>query len=374
MNRSRPLSLRKPLSMPSFAYTLPAVRGIQAGKDFFVTMCPAGTLASMFRNEDTALRADIESFRSLNEQRIPEIVKYITGNRTSYVFSAMTATIDSEVRFESLNSESPVACGNLVIPIAAQLVLLDGKHRCMALQEAVKRDSRLADECVPLVIFVDVGLKRSNKLFSDLKCNERKTSQSARVFHDTRDEIASLTREVVVRVPAFVDMIEMSKSTISNRSRKLFTLSALYQANRLLLSDFSDAPFDQKLRTATSFWKEVALQFADWAAAKSGEVAPADLRKSSVHVHGIALAAIARTGRTLLSRHQKTWQKKLKRLKTLDWSRDNAALWEGRAMIGGRLSKSNSSVILAGNAVKHHLGVALTVDEEEIETQFLSAR
>ena len=83
----------------------------------------------MFRNEDTALRADIESFRSLNEQRIPEIVKYITGNRTSYVFSAMTATIHSEVRFESLNSESPGACGSLVIPIAAQLVLLDGKHR-----------------------------------------------------------------------------------------------------------------------------------------------------------------------------------------------------------------------------------------------------
>jgi len=358
--------------MPSFEYTLPAVRGMQAGKEFFVTMCPAGTLASMFRNDDAALRADIESFRSLNEQRVPEIVRYITGNRTSYVFSAMTASIDSDVRFDCPNADSPIACGNLVIPIAAQLVLLDGKHRCAALQDAVKRDSQLADECIPLVIFVDVGLKRSNKLFSDLKCNERKTSQSARVFHDTRDEFASLTRELVSRVPAFVDMIEISKSTISNRSRKLFTLSALYQANRLLLADFSDARYDQKLRTATSFWKEVALQFPDWADAKSGKTAPADLRKAGVHVHGIALAAIARTGRTLLNRHQKSWQKKLKRLKTLDWSRDNAALWEGRAMIGGRLSKSNSSVILAGNAVKHHLGVALTEDENEVEEQFRS--
>lgn len=339
-------------------------------------MCPAGTLASMFRDDDTALRADIESFRSLNEQRVPEIVKYLDGNRKSYVFSAMTASIDTGVRFEPLNGEvSLVTCGNLVIPIAAHLVLLDGKHRCAALQEAVKLDAKFSGECIPLVIFVDVSLKRSNKLFSDLKCNERKTPQSARVFHDTRDEIASLTREVVGRVPAFVDMIEMQKSTISNRSRKLFTLSALYQANRLLLADFGDdSPYDQKLRTATSFWKEVALQFPDWADAKSGEVAPAELRKSSVHVHGIALSAIARAGRSLLRRHQKTWQRKLKRLRTLDWSRENAALWEGRAMLGGRLSKTSSSVILAGNAIKQRLGVALTDDEQKIEEQYHSAR
>ena len=51
----------------------------------------------------------------------------------------------------------------------------------------------------------------------------------------------------------------------------------------------------------------------------------------------------------------------------LDWARSNAKLWEGRAMIAGRLSKSSSAVALAGNAVKLQLGLKLSHEEQAME-------
>ncbi len=38
-------------------------------------------------------------------------------------------------------------------------------------------------------------------------------------------------------------------------------------------------------------------------------------------------------------------------------------------MIGGRLSKASSCIILTGNAVKQHLGLPLTEEEEDLERQ-----
>jgi DNA sulfur modification protein DndB len=150
----------------------------------------------------------------------------------------------------------------------------------------------------------------------------------------------------------------------------LFTLSAIYQATKTLVAEQTDISFQEKLRIATSFWSEVANQIPAWQQAIAGQVSPAELRKQFVHTHGIALAAVGRVGQSLLAVSPKNWQARLAGLKSLDWSRSNARLWEGRAMIAGRLSKANSCVVLTANAIKQQLGLPLTTDEAELERQF----
>ncbi|MGH9941523.1 MAG: DNA sulfur modification protein DndB [Pyrinomonadaceae bacterium] len=65
-----------------------------------------------------------------------------------------------------------------------------------------------------------------------------------------------------------------------------------------------------------------------------------------------------------------SWKRPLGKLKSIDWSRSNARLWEGRAMIGGRVSKAGHNVTLTTNAIKQHLGVKLTPDEQRVEDAF----
>src|SRR5271165_135616 len=62
------------------------------------------------------------------------------------------------------------------------------------------------------------------------------------------------------------------------------------------------------------------------------------------------------------------------RLKTLDRSRNNAKLWEGRAMNAGRLSKRGVNVVLTGNLIKRHLGLKLTAEEQALENDFLGVK
>jgi DNA sulfur modification protein DndB len=155
---------------------------------------------------------------------------------------------------------------------------------------------------------------------------------------------------------------------LSNRSRNLFTFSAIHQANQQLLADHKQQSVEDRVSIAVRFWNTVAANMPDWQAACDEKILPADYRREFVCAHGIALAGLARLGRSLLSDYRKTWPGKLKKLRTLNWRRSNSATWEGRAMIAGRLSKSSTCVVLTGNVLKQTLGVVLSDHERNIET------
>lgn len=45
--------------------------------------------------------------------------------------------------------------------------------------------------------------------------------------------------------------------------------------------------------------------------------------------------------------------------------------WEGRAMIGGRVSKASQNITLTTNLIKNELGIALNPEEQRAEQAFL---
>jgi DNA sulfur modification protein DndB len=175
------------------------------------------------------------------------------------------------------------------------------------------------------------------------------------------------------KVAVFTDLIETERSTISNRSIKLFTLSGIYHATQTLLNGRDETEFEARMSLAAEFWNEVAEQIPDWKLAKQRKVSAADLRRDYIHAHTLALVSLGRAGNELLRRHPRDWKAKLARLKSLDWSRSNTQLWEGRAMNAGRLSKRGVNVVLTGNVIKKHLGLKLTAEEQALESDFQGA-
>ncbi|MDA1055732.1 MAG: DNA sulfur modification protein DndB [Planctomycetota bacterium] len=351
-------------------FNIPAVRGTQAGRAFYTAMCPIRLLSKLFPvGVDQTTSHSHQSFRKVNLARVREIAKDVVAHHDDYHLASVTVSVEQQVRFIAAENARPkqVAVGELLIPLEARMTIVDGVHRILGLQRALKEFPSLADECIAMLIHVDPDGTRRGQIFSDVKRHERSSAQSRRIAVDDRDEIARLTREVIAVVPVFVDAIEMEKTAISNRSRKLFTLSALYHANKVLLADRKDTSYEDRLALATEFWTEVATKFPDWTEIVKGETSAAEIRANYVHCHAIGIAAIARAGRALLAQSPKGWKRRLAKLSSLNWARSNTKLWEGRAMIGGRLSKSSSAVARAGNAVKLHLGLKLTNDEQALE-------
>ena len=212
----------------AYSYTFPALRGLQAGQAYYVAMCPLKLLPRLFLFDENELPPELRAQRTLNTSRIPEISRYILDNRNDYAFSAITASIDGEVRFEPADmGDGASDVGKLVVPMSARFVINDGQHRRAAIETALREQPDLGEETMAVVFYLDAGLHRSQQLFADLNKHAIRPTKSIGILYDNRDPLACLSRELAERVVCFKGLVEMEKTTISNRSIKLFTLSAI---------------------------------------------------------------------------------------------------------------------------------------------------
>jgi DNA sulfur modification protein DndB len=356
----------------SFEYVFPAIRGVQARHEFYVSMCPLRLIPKIFLFNEEELVPELRAQRVLNKSRLPEMAQYILNNRENYTFSAITASVDADVRFEPIATGSDAKrLGLLHIPMSAKFIINDGQHRRAAIEMALRENPDVADESIAVVFFLDIGLERCQQMFADLNRYAIRPSKSLGVLYDHRDDVAQLAKLVVFKSPVFRDVVDMERSTLSLKSRKLFTLSAIYTATSALLANLDKGTTKDRAEVAAAFWEEVAKQFPEWQAVRERRMPASDVRRDFIHSHGIALQAIGKVGNQLLQSGTGGWKRPLAKLKSLDWSRANAKLWEGRAMIGGRVSKAGHNVTLTTSAIKRHLKLPLTPDEQRIEEAFL---
>jgi len=357
---------------PNFEYVFPSIRGIQAGREYYVSMCPLRLIPKIFLFDEEELVPELRAQRVLNKNRVPEMAQYMVSNRTNYVFSALTASIDGKVRFiPSEGKEAKNPMGLLHVPMDSRFIINDGQHRRAAIEAALKEEPKMGDETIAVVFFIDLGLENAQQMFADLNRHAIRPSTSIGVLYDHRDENAKLVKLVVLRSRIFSEMVEMERSTLSPRSRKLFTLSAIYSATTSLISQLEHEDADNFAQLIIEFWEEVAKHIPEWQLVLKSKISAGEVRRDFIHSHGIALQAIGRAGNALLRARRKQWKTSLKKLNTIDWGRNNASLWEGRAIIGGRVSKSSQNLTLTTNVVKQALGLSLSPEEQRAEAAFL---
>ncbi|ETS32566.1 DNA sulfur modification protein DndB [Photorhabdus temperata] len=352
-----------------YCYSFPALRGIQAGKPFYVAMCPMRVIPKIFSFDENEVPPELRAQRSLNKARIPEMARYLIENPKDYIFSALTASIAIDVRFDEFSDSNNL--GTLRVPMEAQILINDGQHRRKAIEDALEQMPELGQDNIPVLFFVDEGLKRSQQMFADLNKYAIRPSPSLSALYDHRDISSNLARYLAMSVEPFAGLTELEKSSISKLSNKLFTLSSIKQATRALLGkDPKEGDLEENTHIATLYWQAVYHVMPDWQLAAKKEVSPAQLRQDHVHAHGIGLQALGLLGRSLLAEHPEHWQQKIAELKAFDWRKSNPELSK-RAMQHGKLSKTSAAIQLTCNALKHALSLPLTPEEQELEAQMV---
>lgn len=354
-----------------YSHKFPAVRGMQAGRPCYIAMCPMRLIPKIFEFDGEDVPPELRAQRVLNKARIPEIAEYLISNQSDYTLSAITASIDDQVHFEPMADTGPaVNMGMLTVSMDAQILINDGQHRRAAIQEAIKEAHELGHDNIPVLFFVDEGLRRAQQMFADLNKHAVRPNDSLSTLYDHRDPSSDLARHIVANVDCFNRLTEMEKSSLSNRSSKLFTLSSIKLASRSLLRKSAKEFFtEEEKELAVEYWAEVSANIPDWQAALKKEVSTAELRKNYVHAHGVALQALGSAGAELLSKKPKSWKPKIKKLRTIDWSRANNELWEGRALVYGKLSKARANVTLTANLIKQSYELPLEGECLELEEQ-----
>ncbi|MBD1897630.1 DNA sulfur modification protein DndB [Coleofasciculus sp. FACHB-129] len=357
---------------PSFEYVLPVIRGIQAEREYYVSMCPVRFIPKLFPLDDGEMPPEMRTTRSLNRTRVPEIARYILNNPTNYIFSAITASIDADITFEPIGTETEARkIGRLKVPMDARFAIHDGQHRRAALEMALKENPELGYETIAVIFFLDIGLKRSQQMFIDLNRYAVDADPSLNILYDHRDEKTNWVRSVVKQVQVFRNLTDTERSTLPTRSGKLFTLNSIYNATLALLTDRQET--EQQIERAVRYWNAVSRYIPAWEQVLHGKVSAGEIRRDYVHSHAIAIASLGAVGASLLSLYPENWDSHLEGLQQIDWSRSNPD-WEGIIMSSGGISKSRTSVTQMSAYIKKHLNLPLTAEEERLENARLIRR
>ena len=275
-----------------FTYRFPAVRGIQAEREYYISMVPLRILPKLFPSEDEIILPEFRAQRRINEARIPEIKSYILDNRTTYVFSALSASIDGDFRFVPFNSDD---IGILEVDMESVFLINDGQHRKAAIESAMQEDDSLFDETISVVFFRDDGLARSQQMFTDLNKHAVKTSNSLSTLYDTRDPIAVATKNVIDSVEFFTKYTDKERDILGKNSSNLFTLNTIYKANQRILH--SNSCSDHDVAFLIKYWSLVANNISEWNEVMEKTLTKKALREDYIVTLSITLSALGKLGR-----------------------------------------------------------------------------
>jgi len=348
------------------AYIFPALRILQGEHSYYLIQCPLRLLPRLFLFDEAAVPASLRRIHTTDTSSIARWVDYLSSRKEDYVLTPLIAAVDTRIAFESVIPEMP-DIGRAQIPMSARLIIQDGQHRRAAITSLLTQNVVLGDDTIAIMLIPDPGLLRAVNLYIDLHPSQIQPTRSKQVLHDLGD-LATLVRQLVDEVPIFQGLIELEKTTISNRSTALFTLSAVYQATQALLnSGAKDMVSVEQATLAHQFWLILGETIPEWGQIIRREITAAMLRKNYIHSHTVTLLAIGMAGHELLVAHPGDWQERLRVFDKVDWSRDNKTLWEGRAMVLGKMNKSRDNIHLTASAIKRLLGLDLTMRELALE-------
>ena len=352
----------------TFCYRFPAVRGIQAGRTYFIGMVPLRMLSKLFPDDDEYVLPEYRAQRKLNEMRIPEIRKYILDNHDSYVFTALAASIDGEFQFVSENNQD---VGILEVDLDAKFLINDGQHRKAAIISALEEMPELGKETISVVFYEDAGLSRSQQMFTDLNKHAVKTSNSIAELYDSRDQVAVATRTVVAEIPFLNEYVDKEKDNLGKFSSSLFTLNTFYTANKKILGrkEYSD----EFLSFLMAFWSAVSENMLPWKELVLKEISKKDLREQYIATQAVIIQAFGRVGAFLFDNSDYSVAAFIPKIIEINWKR-SAPEWKLRVIrSNGRMINNSTAIILAGNVIKEHVGLPLTCDETAIEQEFLES-
>lgn len=218
----------QPLS--GLGIALPALRGRQGGRVFYLTLPTNTVLTGFFPSE--IVESEDRSQRPLDSTHARQIRDYITNNPSTFALGALVYAVDKEGTFEEVAPNSGI--GVLRLPLDARLSSVDGQHRREGLRQSLSVAPELQNQSTGVLIYVEPELVQRRQMFSDMNNTARKVSKALNVSYDTRDPFARAASTVSELHALLSGRIEKLNPRVLTGSGKLFTLAAVYDALKRL--------------------------------------------------------------------------------------------------------------------------------------------
>jgi DNA sulfur modification protein DndB len=342
---------------------VPAMRGKIGSRTYYSCLMPMSAIPNMFKFTNwIGISPEDREQRVLDEKRVPEIKNYILENEDDYLFAAITASYKSQTIFEpSPNGSGEGNLGILKLKLCDELIINDGQHRCAGITAALAENPRIGDHSISVILFPYENLDRVQQMFSDLNKNVVKTSKSLDIMYDKRDKMSAATLALIDKVAVFKELTEKSDMSLRSKSPKLFTLAALYDANRELLKGREQVDVVDNVEYLKGYWNEVAKNMPDWRSVLTQHKTAIELRAEKICSHSTVLRALGGLGLNLMK--DENWRDRLTSLGSIDWSKKNAD-WENVCIIANSVVSNRQARAATKAYIKAKLSMDLTESEQ----------
>lgn len=289
--------------------------------------------------------------------------------------------------------------GFLTLPGNERLIALDGQHRLLSLKIAIKgymglpADTKLnqnwnlephpelANEEISVIFVEHKDNLKIRKIFNKVNKYAKQTSRSDNIITSDDDIFAVISRRLLdEREPLAaingIDLVNWKSNTLSQRSKHLTTLSALYTMSETLLKDehFSSIllPTEDAVERAyndvATFWSVTLEQvdaFKEYLKLTELDRPVSLLREQNLLMKPVTQMALAHTARMAKNKGIDWYEIALK-LNDIDWSFENP-LWFNILIIPSANKKmitGKDSVRCAGMVISYLvMGRQMTRDE-----------
>ena len=352
------------------------------------------------------MTADEKMQRECDLRRVvEEIVPYLVQD-PDHFFGSLIVDIFSgfdEIVFEPLMdviSNVPIAYriplqdfGTLTLPGRERLIALDGQHRLLALKIAVMGESgvpagyskklsnlkphpELVSDEISVILVNHTDNLKIRKIFNKINKYAKQTSRSDNIITSDDDLFAVIARkliepgQVLAPVPSEkihwsnssedhkdIEIVNWKNTTLSERSKNLTTISALYTIAETILKSPSlnaktllcDEQKDAAYAEIQNFW-ETALAsidaFKEYMKNTYNDSPVSGLRSTNLLLKPVTQMALAHVARKA-KECGVSWSSICKCLNNIDWSYENE-LWHNILVI----ASSNKKVIVGKESVR----------------------
>lgn len=342
---------------------VPAMRGRMGSRTYYACLMPLSAIPNMFKFTNWAdISPEDREQRVLNEKRVPDLAEYIVENEDDYLFSSITASYRNEPTFIAQPGiESDNALGMLKIRLGEDLIINDGQHRAAGIVQAITRNPSLGDHTISVLLFPYETKDRVQQMFSDLNRYVQKTSKSLDILYDKRDPISIATMFAIDRIELFRELTEKADASLKSKSTKIFTLAALYDANRDLLKGYESDTLEDQANRLVEFWSTVAQHMPDWTKVLRGQKLAQELRAEKISSHSTVLRAMGGLGADVVK--EPDWKDRIAGLETIDWSKKNPD-WQDICIVANSVVSNRQARAATKAYIKGQLGMELTEAEQ----------
>ena len=278
---------------------LPAIKGKQGGRTFYVTNLPNAVFESFLKGVESAVE---QSQRPMDPRHADQIAEYIRANPNEYVVGALTFAVDREVPFTKMGDQNfgGFDLGTISLGLNTKYHSLDGQHRREAIIQVQREMENVGSDSTAVIFYVEPDLFRKRQMFSDMNSTSKKVSKSLNISFDNRDPFARAAKILITQHPLLIDRVEQLAPRVKADSSDFFSLSSIQDTLKKLyvgtggrVKDSSSITDEEIVARGSDFFDLLLKARPEYSEAQRSQTALIAFRSKTILFSSTTLRALA---------------------------------------------------------------------------------